>query len=181
MFADHKVLGAENAALDDDEAAMARAMAGRAVLKKPPAKETKLAKESKATATADKAAARDAALRAAAAADLRDTAKIAKRPAASVAGAKVAKATKIAHAGVVGSGGAKRPPAAHGSKSNPPSKVDYRNAFIYTSWTKLGYRVVSRPSVFPGDKMFTWSVHGGYASAWTAALNWIDAERNAGR
>ena len=81
---------------------MARAMAGRAVLKKPSAKDTKLMKEFKMEATSDKAAARDAALRAAAAAALRDAAKIAKRPAASVDGAKVAKATKIAHAGAVG-------------------------------------------------------------------------------
>ena len=73
--------------------------------------------------------------------------------------------------------GAAHQAAPIGSRSNPPQCVQYRGAYVYTSWTKGGYRCVLNPAENPSDRLFNWKKFGGHAQAWEACLTWVDGER----
>ena len=82
-----------------------------------------------------------------------------KRPAAAVSFAKTA-----------------HPPAPIGTAANPPPKVTYRGAFIYTSWTTKTYGCILDPAEKSADARFAW--FGDMKAAWKRCMLAIDAHRD---
>ena len=70
-----------------------------------------------------------------------------------------------------------RPKAPYGSAKSPPPPTLWNGAKVYTSWYKLGYRVLIRESD-KVDKLFTWN--GDHCAAWARVCEAIETARASG-
>ena len=70
-----------------------------------------------------------------------------------------------------------RPKAPYGSAKSPPPPTLWNGAKVYTSWPKLGYRVLIRESDRV-DKFFRWS--GDHCAAWARVCEAIETARASG-
>ena len=70
-----------------------------------------------------------------------------------------------------------RPKAPYGSAKSPPPPTLWNGAKVYTSWSKLGYRVLIRESD-KVDKLFKWN--GDHCAAWARVCEAIEIARASG-
>ena len=70
-----------------------------------------------------------------------------------------------------------RPKAPYGSAKSPPPPTLWNGAKVYTSWPKLGYRVLIRESD-KVDKLFKW--YGEHRVAWARVCEAIETARASG-
>lgn len=148
--------------LDDDETAMRNALSSRAEAS------AKKKKGKKAGGAKGKKKATVAPLKL-------DGRSVLKRPSGEVADAVLKRPAAAAPAPPKAKAG--RIPAPCGCAAKPPPKIEYKGAWIYTSWTKLAYRCILDPKVSASDNCFRWAVYGSREAAWTACLDFVDAKK----